>query len=361
VRLIPDYERNLNKIILYEGVSMAKTLLRGRHLITFQTWERNDINMILEVARDLKQRFAVGMPHRLLPDKTLFMIFYEQSTRTRNAMEAGMTQLGGHAHDLTPDKMQLSHGESAKDTAMILSRMGHGIACRNCFYGIGNKYLSELARYSSIPVLSMQDDLYHPMQVVADLMTIQEYFGKNTKGLKVTISWAYAKSHLKPLSVPISQILLFTRYGMEVTVAAPNEFPLPKDMIESAKNNAMESGGTLCFTNDMDEGFKDAQIVIPKNWGAFGNYTPEEYNQNKEACEKEMNAYLERYKDWICNKKRMELAATEVKYMHALPADRGREVTDEIIDGPASIVYDEAENRLHTAKAIMALTMGGRP
>ena len=111
----------------------------------------------------------------------------------------------------------------------------------------------------------------------------------------------------------------------------------------------------------MDEGFEGAQIVIPKNWGGFANFSMDEYNRNEEECRKQMKANLEKHKDWICDERRMKLAAPEVKYMHALPADRGNEVTDAVIDGPASIIYDEAENRLHTAKAVMALTMGGRP
>lgn len=272
-------------------------------------------------------------------------------------MEAGMTQLGGHAHDLTPDKMQLSHGESAKDTAMVLSRMGHGIACRNCFYGIGNKYLNEMAKWSSVPIMSLQDDFYHPMQGIADLMTIREYFGTNTKGLKVTISWAYATSHAKPLSVPQTQLLLFGRYGMDVTVAAPKEFPLKKEIVDTSLINAEKNGGKITFTDDMDAAFEGAQIVIPKNWGGFANF---DNFVDDEKHRKEMTNNLQKYKNWICDEKRMKLAAPEVKYMHALPADRGNEVTDAVIDGNSSIIYDEAENRLHTAKAIMALTMGGR-
>ncbi|MDX9779998.1 MAG: ornithine carbamoyltransferase [Candidatus Neomarinimicrobiota bacterium] len=340
---------------------MSATLLRGKDLITFQEWSKQEINMVLESAADLKRRFAMNEAHRLLQDKTLFMMFFEQSTRTRNSMEAGMTQLGGHAHDLTPDKMQLSHGESARDTAMVLSRMGHAIACRNCFYGIGNVYLRELAEHAAIPVLSLQDDLYHPMQVIADLMTIREYFGSDLKGLKVTISWAYATSHAKPLSVPLSQLLLFPRFGMDVTIAAPKEFPLYKDLVPVAEKNAADNGGKLRFTDDMDAAFEGAQIVIPKNWGGFGNYSFEEYNANEEECRKEMKTNLEKHKDWICDERRMKLAHRDVRYMHALPADRGNEVTPGVIDSPASIIYDEAENRLHTAKAVMALTMGGRP
>jgi len=340
---------------------MTKTILRGKDLITCQDWTKQEIDMVMDVSKDLKRRFALGEAHRLLQDKTLFMMFFEQSTRTRNSMEAGITQLGGHAHDLTPDKMQLSHGESAKDTSMVLSRMGHAIACRNCFYGIGNKYLNELAEHSSIPILSLQDDMYHPMQVLADLMTIQEYFGKNLKDIKITISWAYATSHAKPLSVPLSQILMFPRYGMDVTVAAPKEFPLYKDLVNTAQQNANENNGKLRFVDDMDEGFADADIVIPKNWGGFGNYTFDEYNTNEDEVRKEMKANLDKHKDWICDERRMGLAKPHVKYMHALPADRGNEVTPGVIDSDAAIIYDEAENRLHTAKAIMGLTMGGRP
>ncbi|MBN1648856.1 MAG: ornithine carbamoyltransferase [Spirochaetales bacterium] len=337
------------------------TKLHGKHLITCNDWSRQELDTVFETAFDLKKRFALGEAHRLLQDRTLFMMFFEQSTRTRNSMEAGMTQLGGHAHDLTPDKMQLSHGESAKDTSVILSRMGHGIACRNCFYAQGNEYLNELARHASVPVMSLQDDVYHPFQGLADLMTVFEYFGKNPKGLKVTISWAYAKSHAKPLSVPQTQMLLFPRYGIDVTVAHPPEFPLDAGIVKQAEENAAASGSVLSFTNNMQEAIEGAHIVIPKNWGGFGMYSKEDYLGNEDACLKEMGVKLEKYSNWIFDRKKAELADKNMKMMHALPADRGREVTDDIIDDEKiSIVYDEAENRLHTAKAVMALTMGGR-
>lgn len=334
------------------------TQLKGKHFLTEDDWTKDELDVVFETAFDLKKKFYIEEPTIFLPYKTLFMMFFEQSTRTRNSMEAGMTQLGGHAHDLTPDKMQITHGEVAKDTAIILSRMGHGIACRNCFYGIGKKYLDEMAQYSKRPVMSLQDDVYHPFQGLADLMTIFEHFDKNPKGLKVTISWAYATTHSKPLSVPQTQILLFPRYGIDVTVAHPKEFPLSKNIVEKAQQNAKASGGRLKFTNDMDEAFEGAQIVIPKNWGGFGYYDVDFYLQNEDACKKEMKSNLEKYRSWICNDKRIKLADKNVKLMHALPADRGNEVTDEILDDPnISIVFDEAENRLHTAKAIMALTM----
>lgn len=331
---------------------------KGKHFLTCDNWTKEELNVVFNTAFELKQNFKNEVPTRYLRDKTLFMIFFEQSTRTRNSMEAGMTQLGGHAHDLTSDKMQLSHGESAKDTAIILSRMGHGIASRNCFYGIGNKYLNEMAANSTKPIMSLQDDIYHPFQGLADQMTIFEYFGNNLKGLKVTVSWAYADTHSKPLSVPQTQALLFPRYGIDLTIANPLEFPLSQDILDRAKKNAEAGGGSLKVVNDMDEAFEGAQIVVPKNWGGFGAYSVEDYLNNEDSCKKEMKVNLEKYKNWICDDKKIKLADKKVKLMHALPADRGHEVTDEIIDNPdISIVFDEAENRLHTAKAIMAQTM----
>jgi ornithine carbamoyltransferase len=332
--------------------------LKGKHFLSCDHWSKEELDVVFNRAFELKDDFYNERPTLSLAHKTLFMIFFEQSTRTRNSMEAGMTQLGGHAHDLTADKMQLSHGESPNDTAIILSRMGHGIASRNCFYGIGYDYLSEMAKHSTKPIMSLQDDIYHPFQGLADLMTIFEHLDKNPKGLKVTVSWAYADTHSKPLSVPQTQILLFPRYGIDVTVAHPKEFPLSKPIIEKAYKNAEVGGGSLKFTNDMDEAFEGAQIVVPKNWGGFGHYGVQEYLDNEDQCKVEMKANLEKYKDWICDDRRIKLADRNVKLMHALPADRGNEVTDEIIDNEdISIVFDEAENRLHTAKSIMSLTM----
>lgn len=332
--------------------------LKGKHLLTTDDWSKEQLNVVFKRAAELKEQFYNEELHLHLQWKTLFMIFFEQSTRTRNSMEAGMTQLGGHAHDLTADKMQLSHGESAKDTAIILSRMGHGIASRNCFYGIGKEYLTEMARHSTKPVMSLQDDVYHPFQGLADLMTIHEKFGTDLKGLKVTVSWAYADTHSKPLSVPQTQALLFPRYGIDLTIANPPEFPLSNDIIERAEQNAVKGGGGLKFTNNMDEAFEGAQIVIPKNWGGFGHYSVQDYMTNEDECKVDMKENLEKYHDWICDRRRINLADQDVKLMHALPADRGNEVTDEVIDDEnISVVFDEAENRLHTAKSIMSLTM----
>ncbi|MCH4889758.1 ornithine carbamoyltransferase [Acidaminobacter sp. JC074] len=316
--------------------------LKGKHFITLRDWTNFEIDMLLETASELKRKHYMDVTTDYLKNKTIALMFFEESTRTRNSMEMGMAQLGGHANFLDTSTMQISHGEVAKDTAVILSSFGHGIACRNCFWEIGNKYLNEMAKHSSRPIMNLQCDLYHPMQGLADLLTIKELC-RDTKKLKVSIIWAYATSHKKPISVPLTQALLFPRYEMDVTLAYPEGFEMPDWVIEEAKENALKYGGSFKITHDIDEAFKDADVVIPKNWGSWSGKNPQ--------------VNIEDFKSWKCTEEKMKLASPNVKYMHALPADRGNEVEDSVIDGPKSVVYQEAENRLHTAKAVMALTL----
>ena len=325
-----------------------KSNFTGKHFITLEDWNKEEIDTLLEVSADLKRKFANLEDTEYLKNRTIFLMFFEQSTRTRNSMEAGITQLGGHAHFLDTSNMQIAHGEVPKDTAVILSRYGHGIACRNCFWGIGNDYLRELAKWSTAPIINMQCDKYHPLQAIADLMTMQEKFG-DVRRKKVSVIWAYATSHKKPVSVPLSQILLFPRYGMEVTLAYPEGYELPDWAIAKAEKNAETNGGSLTITHDQDQAYHDADVVIPKNWGSWVS-NPDD---------RVVDDLLEANKHWKCTGERISLANDEVIYMHALPADRGNEVEDSVIEGPHSVIYDEAENRLHTAKGVMTLTMGG--
>ncbi len=326
-----------------------KPKFKGKHFITLQEWENSQIDTLLDVSKTLKEKFLNNEITNYLENKTAFLMFFEQSTRTRNSMEAGIAQLGGHGNFLDTSTMQISHGEKAKDTAIILSSYGHAIACRNCFWGIGNQFLRDMAQHATVPVMNLQCDLYHPMQALADLMTIQEV-KKTTKNLKVSIIWAYATSHKKPISVPLSQSLLFPRYAMDVTLAHPKGYELPKWVIKQAKDNALKNGGSFRVTNNQEEAYKDADVVIPKNWGSWVS------NQSKDV----LDDTLESNRHWKCTQKLMALANDTVAYMHALPADRGNEVEDMVIDGQHSIVYQEAENRLHTAKAVMAMTIGNK-
>jgi ornithine carbamoyltransferase len=324
--------------------------LNGRDYITTQEWSKDEIEIALKLAVDLKDKKRRNISHRLLPDKTAFLFFFDKSTRTRNSFEAGLTQLGGHAHFVDSSTSQIAHGESPKDMGIILSSYGHAIAIRHDLVpGEGNSYMREVAKHATVPVFNMQCDVDHPFQTLADLMTIREHFGNNLKGRKIAVSWAYAPSYAKPLSVPQGLITLLTRYGMDVVLAHPPEFKLMPDQIDLAKKNCAQGGGKFEIANSMEEAFADADVVYPKSWGVL-----ELFGKPEEALKLAAN-----YKNWICDEKMMTKAKKSAIYMHCLPADRGNEVTDAVIDGPQSVVYQEAENRLHTCKSIMALTMGG--
>lgn len=322
------------------------TKLKGKHFITTQEWSGEEIEEVLALAAQLKLDRAVGRPHKLLDGKTLYMIFFDASTRTRNSFETGMTQLGGHAIYLSPDKMQISHGENAKDTANVLSRYGEGIAIRHCAFGEGNAYLREVARHASVPVLNMQCDVYHPCQILADALTIREKHGSGRR-LKVGVAWTSAPNYVRPISVPQSLVLLMPRLGYDVTLAYPPEFRLMPEIEEQARANAAAAGVDFRITNRFEDAFADADVVIPKSWG------PLLHTRDKEEGIRLIGAYP----TWRCDAERMALGKPSLIYMHPLPADRGREVTDDVIDGPQSVVYDQAENRLHVQKALMALTM----
>jgi N-acetylornithine carbamoyltransferase len=324
--------------------------LKGRDWIETREWTDDELEMLLSTATDLKEKFQRGEPTLVLPHKTVFLIFFDKSTRTRNSFEAGITQLGGHAHYISAETTQIAHGESAKDTGIILSRYGHGIAIRHDLIpGEGNAYMREVAEYATAPVINMQCDIDHPCQTIADLMTIREKFGRDLRGRKIAVSWAYAPSYAKPMSVPQGLITLMTRFGLDVVLAHPPEFHLMEEPVKLAQENARRQGTKFEIVDNLEAAFENAEIVYPKSWGCL-----ELFRQPEESLE-----LAAKYKHWICDQEKMKLTKPDSIYMHCLPADRGYEVTDEVIDGPHSVVYDEAENRLHTAKAIMALTMSG--
>ncbi len=318
----------------------------GRDFITTQDWSASELEEIIELARQLKLGRKMGVGNRVLDGKTLYMIFFDSSTRTRNSFETGMTQLGGHAIFLSPDKMQISHGENAKDTANVLSRYGEGIAIRHCAFREGNQYLREVAEHASVPVINMQCDVYHPCQILADYLTMRERFGYKRK-LKLGVAWTSAPNYVRPLSVPQSLILMMPRFGIDVTLAYPEEFRLMPEIEEQARLNAAAGGAKFEISHRFEDAFTDADVVIPKSWGPLMHTT-----EKAEGLR-----LIEKYPTWRCDKRHMELGKEDMIYMHPLPADRGREVTDEVIDGPQSVVYDEAENRLHVQKALMALVM----
>lgn len=323
-----------------------QTHLAGRDLITLDDWTKEEIDTLLDVAFQLKRERALGIPHPLLRDKTLAMLFFFSSTRTRGSFESGMAQLGGHAEFIESKTTQIAHGDTAKEIGEILGRYNDGIAIRHVDWKVGNGYIREVAEWSRVPVLNMQCDVYHPHQALADLMTIIERFG-DPRGKTATISWAYATSYQKPISVPQSLVTLLPRFGMNVRLVHPPEFKLMPDIMALAEENARAGRVGFEAMDDFADGMRDTHVIYAKSWGAL--LTTED--------EREGAQVISKYSDWIADEDRLKLADQDAIYMHPLPADRGVEVADAVIDGPHSVVYDQAENRLHGQKAVMALTM----
>lgn len=323
-----------------------QTHLRGRDLITLQEWTKDELNTLVDVAFDLKRKRALGIDHAYLRDKVLAMLFFFSSTRTRASFEAGMAQLGGHAQFIESKSTQISHGDTATEIGEILGRYNDGLAIRQVDWQVGNRYIRDVAAASRTPVLNMQDDLFHPHQALADLLTIIERFG-DPRGRTATVSWAYAASYQKPISVPVSLMMLLPRFGMNVRLVHPPEFALPSELVEQAQDNAKRAHVGFEMLDDFDAGCRDTDVVYAKSWGALTTTTDEA----------EGAQIIDKYSDWIADERRMDLSNDDAVYMHPLPADRNVEVADAVIDGPKSAVFDQAENRLHGQKAVMALTM----
>ncbi|MCX7683626.1 MAG: ornithine carbamoyltransferase [Anaerolineae bacterium] len=353
---------------------MRTDSFRGRDFLTLLEWSKEEVETILDVALDLKRRFALGEPHdHILRGKTLFMIFYNQSLRTRNSFEAGMTQLGGHAHFLDPDKIytpalpgkEVAYStERVSDVARVLSRMGHGIAIR-CYgdpvdwvYGGAHELIRNFAYWADIPVLNMECDKCHPFQALADILTVKEKFG-TFKGIKFVMSWAYSPSVHKPRAVPQSAIIAATMMGCDTVLAHPPEMELDPEIIEVCRKNAARNGASFQITHDFEEAVRGAHVVYPKAWAPVQMFKPPVGVDDPKLAQE----VFDRYKSWKATREYMALADPDAIYMHCLPADRGWEVEDAVIDhtdpssGWRSVVYDQAENRLHVQKAVMALVM----
>lgn len=306
--------------------------LRGRDFISIHDFSREEIAYMLEVGAELKRMQKKGIPHQCLAGKTLGMIFQKSSTRTRVAFEVGMYQLGGHALFLSPRDIQIGRGESVPDTARVLSRMLDGIMIRT----FAHEEVLELAKWADIPVINGLTDLLHPTQVIGDLMTIKEHKGE-LKGLKC----AYIGDGNN-----MAHSLLFggAKVGMDVVIAAPQGYEPDEKVLQLALEDAKETGANLWVVKDPFAAAKDADIIYTDVWASMG--------QEEEAAEKE-----QQFLQYQVNSQLMSVAKKDAIVLHCLPAKRGKEITDEVMDGPQSKVFDEAENRLHAHKAIMAVTM----
>ncbi len=327
-----------------------QSFLHGRDLIGDLDFSKEEVETVLDVAFDLKRKRALNEPHAYLRDKVLAMLFFFSSTRTRGSFEAGMAQLGGHGAFIDSNTTQISHGDTPKEIGEIFGRYFDGIAIRHVTWGTGNRYLNLVAKASRTPVLNMQCDVYHPFQCLADLMTIMEKKGRDLRRRKVVVSWAYASSYLKPVSVPQSLVLQLPRFGMDVVLAHPPEFKLMPEIMEQAQEQARKyktGFEVISDANGMTEAVKDADVVYAKSWGPL--LVTDDQAEGKKI--------QDQYKHWITDAALMARAKDDAVYMHPLPADRDIEVTSEVMDGPNSVVFDQAENRLHAQKAVMALTM----
>lgn len=348
---------------------MKTKSLRGRDFITLMDFSREEVETILDTALQLKLDRAAGRQHHLLQDKTVFLLFYNRSLRTRNSFECGIMQLGGHANYLDSEKVYTPAIEGAEkafvtervsDVARVLSRFGDAIAIRifgdpvGWKYGAGNQYIREFAKWADIPVINMEDDMFHPCQGIADLLTMREKWG-SLEGRKIVVSWAYSPSRKKPVSVPHTLMVGCSLFGANVVFAHPKGFELDPMVIQRAKENAERYGGTFEETDDVREAFYQADAVYPKSWPSLEYLPPVIGEPDFEG----MDPLFEANRSWMVDEKLMALAKPDCLYMHCLPADRGYEVTDSVMDGPNSVIFDQAENRMHGQKAVMTLLMRG--
>lgn len=307
-----------------------------KHLIDLIDLSLEDIEKLFALTEKLKKELKAGIPHPLLRGKTLGMIFSKSSTRTRVSFEVGMYQLGGYAIFLSSNDIQLGRGETIHDTAKVLSHYVDGIMIRT----FKHSDVLDLAKYGTIPVINGLTDLMHPCQILSDLFTIYEKKGK-LKGLKL----AYigdgnnvANSLLQGCAIT----------GMDISVASPRGYECDGTITEQARHAAKKSGSKVLLTEDPEEAIRDADVVYTDTWISMG-----------QEAEKELR--LKVFTPYQVNKKLFSLAKEDAMFLHCLPAYRGYEVTEDVIDGPNSNVFEEAENRLHMQKAIMVALMADDP
>lgn len=303
-----------------------------KDLISLHDLTSEEVLDLLKLGLKLKKELKAGIPHPILKGKTLGMIFTKSSTRTRVSFEVGMTQLGGYPLFLSSNDIQLGRGESIHDTAKVLERYLDGIMIRT----FAHSDVLELAEEASIPVINALTDLLHPCQVLADLMTAYEHKGK-LEGLK----FAYIGDGN---NMAHSIMYGCAKAGLDCAIATPEQYQCDAEVVENAKADFKVSGKNLIITRDPVEAISNADIVYTDTWVSMG--------QEAEKAERQKI-----FTPYTVDGKLFSNAKDDAVFMHCLPAYRGFEVTEEVIDGPQSVIFDEAENRLHAQKAVMATLM----
>ena len=310
----------------------AKAPFSMDHLLCLQDYTQDEILQLISLAADLKDKQKSGVEHHILKGKTLAMIFAKSSTRTRVSFEVGIYQLGGSGLYLSTNDIQLGRGESIRDTAQTISRMVDGIMIRT----FSQQDVTELAKYSNVPIINGLTDDYHPCQALGDMLTIYEN-KKQLEGLKL----AYIGDGN---NVCHSLMIACTKLGMNVSVAHPDGYAPDKLVQEFARMNARANECTVDIVNDPFEAVKNADVIYTDVWASMG----------QESQAKERKAFFKQYQ---VNSGLMQSANEGAIFMHCLPAHIGEEVTGDVMYGSQSVVFDEAENRLHAQKAVMATLM----
>lgn len=303
-----------------------------KHLLGLQSYSEDEIYQVLSLALKLKNEQKQGIVHHILKGKALAMIFTKSSTRTRVSFEVGMYQLGGSALFLSSQDIQLGRGETIADTAQVLSRYVDGIMIRT----YKQSDVEDLAKYGSVPVINALTDLLHPCQILADLQTIYEKKGA-LKGLKLAFIG-------DGNNVAHSLLIGCSKVGMDISVGCPPGYEPNKEIVEMAAQNAVYSGSKVLITDSPQKAIEDADVVYTDVWSSMG--------QEEESAER-----MKVFASYQINTSLFSLAKPDAIFLHCLPAHRGEEVTADVIDGSQSVVFDEAENRLHVQKAVMALLM----
>lgn len=303
-----------------------------RHFIDTQDFSKAELLDLIELIRMIKKADKEGASPKLLQDASLAMLFEEPSTRTRISFEVGITELGGHALYLKPGEIHLGVRESLSDTAKVISRYVDVIMART----LKHETMLGLAEHATVPVINGLTDYNHPTQVVCDVLTMIEHAqpGKRLEDFNVTFIG-------DATNVLSSLMLICTRLGMHFTHAAPQKYQAPQQWLDWANENCRVSGGTVRVTDDPIEAVKDADFIYTDLWWWVG--------QEAEIPERRA-AFMPRYQ---VSMELLKMAPSHCKFMHCLPASRGVEATDEVMDSPQSVIFDQAENRLHTEKGLL--------
>ena len=305
--------------------------IRGRDFLTLQDYTAEELWQILKISKHLKERALLGEHPDVLRGRSLAMIFQKPSTRTRVSFEIAMTQLGGHVLNLSANELQLGRGETVADTAKVMSRYVDGIMARV----YSHNDLLELAAHANIPVINGLSDLFHPCQALADLFTIWEKKG-DLEGLKLSFV-GDGNNVCNSLLVGCSKL------GLDMAVACPKGYEPDGKVLQWAKTNSERTGTTITITREPSEAVEGADVIYTDVIVSMG--------QDVEK-EKKLKTFLPTYQ---VNSDLLAKASREAVFMHCLPAHRGEEVTDDVIDGPQSVVWDQAENRMHAQKGVLAL------